>query len=388
MWEIIMQRRGFLKIAGSTAVIVAAGAGGWAVTRTPSAALAPWGEAGSADYTDPRVRALSYAILAPNPHNRQPWVVDLSVPGEATLLCDLDRRLPETDPYDRQIVIGLGCFLETLRLAAAAEGLRSHITPFPEGQDGQSLDTRAIAHIRFVEDAEVPIDPLFAQVLARRSNKENYDTSRPVSDDQLGELRQAAGAGGFARTTNDPALVAELRDITWEAFEAEVRDPAAMGESIDLMRIGKAEINQNPDGIELGGPMLEALNVAGLITRDAMRDPSSTAFQQSLDMGRGQAMSAMAHLWVITPSNERMDQLLAGVSWVRVNLKVAELGLGLHPMSQSLQEYEAVAPYLARVHEVLGIEAPGRIQMLGRLGYGPRSQRTPRWPVETRLVGA
>ena len=45
---------------------MAAGGGTFALTRTPSAALAPWQEAGSG-YQDPRMRALSYAILAPNP---------------------------------------------------------------------------------------------------------------------------------------------------------------------------------------------------------------------------------------------------------------------------------------------------------------------------------
>ena len=63
-------------------------------------------------YTDPIRRALSFAILAPNPHNRQPWVVDLKSDTEAVLTCDLQRLLPATDPISRQIVIGLGCFLE------------------------------------------------------------------------------------------------------------------------------------------------------------------------------------------------------------------------------------------------------------------------------------
>jgi len=176
-----MQRRKFLRIAGSSAVILAAGAIGWGVTRTPTRALAPWAAAGRADYSDPRVRALSYAILAPNPHNRQPWVVDLSVPGEATLYCDLSRLLPATDPFSRQIVIGLGCFVELLRQAAAEDGLRADVTPFPEGEDAAALDSRPIARIRFTQDQSIVPDPLFAQVVHRRSNKEVYDTGRQVS---------------------------------------------------------------------------------------------------------------------------------------------------------------------------------------------------------------
>ena len=71
-----MKRRKFLKVVGTAGVIVAAGGVGFVVTRTPTDALAPWEDAGSM-YADPMRRALSYAILAPNPHNRQPWLVDL-----------------------------------------------------------------------------------------------------------------------------------------------------------------------------------------------------------------------------------------------------------------------------------------------------------------------
>ena len=46
------------------------------------------------------------------------------------LFCDLDRRLPVTDPQDRQITIGLGAFLELMRMAAAQDGLRADIALF------------------------------------------------------------------------------------------------------------------------------------------------------------------------------------------------------------------------------------------------------------------
>jgi len=382
-----MNRRGFLRIAGSSAIILAAGAGGFAVTRTPTAALAPWGEAGSADYSDPRVRALSYAILAPNPHNRQPWVVDLSVPGEATLLCDLGRLLKETDPYDRQITIGLGCFLEILRMAAAEEDLGAEITPFPEGQNVEALDGRPIAHIRFVEDAEVPRDPLFAQVINRRSNKEPYDISREVSADAIHTLTSAAGAGLLADATNDPARVAAYRELTWAAMQIEMHTPQAMQESIDLMRIGKAEINENPDGLSFGGPLFDTAKLLGIMTRESFGDPNSVGFQQGLDIWEELMMTAMGYVWIITPGNARTDQLNAGRGWVRMNLQGMDIGLGIHPLSQSLQEYPEMAELYQQIHQELGANGSQTIQMFGRCGYGPAAPRTPRWPVETRLVG-
>jgi len=85
-----LSRRKFIALAGG-GIVVAAGLGvGANAMRTPANALKPWGQAGSA-YKEPRKRALSYAILAPNPHNRQPWKVDLSLPGKVILTVE-DRK--------------------------------------------------------------------------------------------------------------------------------------------------------------------------------------------------------------------------------------------------------------------------------------------------------
>ena len=50
-------------------------------------------------------------------------------------------------------------------------------------------------------------------------------------------------------------------------------------------------------------------------------------------------LSAMAHAWIITPENDRMSQLVAGRTYVRLNLQATSMGLALHPHSQLLQEY-------------------------------------------------
>eukprot|EP00435_Cladocopium_sp_Y103_P077085 s1_g824.t1 len=325
---------------GSTAIIAAAGVGGFAVTRTPTDAVAPWKLAGGADYAEPRMRALSYAILAPNPHNRQPWQVDLSEPDVATLYCDLDRLLPETDPFDRQIVIGLGCFLELARMAAAEDGRALTIEPFPEGAPDQNLDTRPIARMRFGAPGSATPDPLFAQVLVRRSLKEPYDTTRNVAEDSLAAIASVVPESVSVDFTIDAARRETLRELSWAAHQIEVLTHRTNMESVDLMRIGKAEINANPDGIDIGGTaFLDAAALAGIISREELADPNSEGFKIGLDMYREMMFTAMAHLWLTTDGNTRFDQLNAGAAWIRANMKATELGLGIHPLSQSLQEY-------------------------------------------------
>lgn len=138
-------RRKMLFLAGGGAILAASGAFAFAATRKPQSAHLAWEQAGS--YEDPRRRALSWALLAPSPHNRQPWLADLSEPGVVTLHADVERLLPHTDPYNRQITIGLGCFLELLRMAAAEDGYRADTTVFPQGSDVAGLDQRPVARI-------------------------------------------------------------------------------------------------------------------------------------------------------------------------------------------------------------------------------------------------
>ena len=95
--------------------------------------VAAWRDAGAGE-RDPRRWALAHAILAPNPHNRQPWLVDLPGTDEIVFYADTARMLPATDPPNRQITVGCGAFLELLNLAACERGLRADMAIWPEGE--------------------------------------------------------------------------------------------------------------------------------------------------------------------------------------------------------------------------------------------------------------
>ncbi|MBO6544557.1 MAG: twin-arginine translocation pathway signal protein [Alphaproteobacteria bacterium] len=380
-------RRGFLRIAGSSAVILAAGSGTFALTRTPAHALAPWAMAGDTGlYTDPRVRALSYAILAPNPHNQQPWLVDLNEPDTVTLYCDLERRLPETDPFDRQILIGLGCFLELARLAAAEDRRLVKLTPFPDDQPGERLDHRPIARLKFGPEGSADPDPLFTHVRERRSLKEPFDLDKPLAQETLLALQSVVPEALHSGFNLSAALRAELRTLSWQAHLVEVTTHRTNMESVNLMRIGKAEINANPDGIDIGGTaLLDGLALVGLLNRAQLADPNSNGFQQGLDLYRALLMSAMGHFWIASDGNSRQSQLLSGAAWLRVNLKATSLGLGIHPLSQALQEYPEMSPLYQSLHKKLPDVTDRRVQMFARVGYGPQTRPSPRWPVETKV---
>ncbi|WP_209427633.1 twin-arginine translocation pathway signal protein [Pararhodobacter sp. SW119] len=378
-----LSRRKMLALVGGGAILAAGGTLGHTVTRQPRTASLPWKQAGG--YDDPRKRALSWALLAPNPHNRQPWMADLSDAGIVALHVDRNRLLPHTDPYNRQITIGLGCFLELLRMAAAEDGQRVDITLFPQGSDPAMLDQRPVARIVFTEDVGVVRDPLFAQVLGRRSNKEPFDTTRAVDVAAIPRIAAAATNGTRFGGTVDASEVAAWRALTREALRIEVETPHTFQESVDLFRIGRYEVDANPDGIDFTGPMFETLRLTGLFTRAAAMDPDSMAHRSGLDAVFANTDTAMGHLWLVTERNTRIDQIATGSDWLRVNLAATAEGLGFQPLSQALQEFPEMAQPYAEVHERLAPEG-GTVQMLARIGYGPQVAPSPRWPLETRIV--
>ncbi len=381
-----MERRRFLSLVGGGLLASATvGAAGFAVTRTPGRALAPWAAAGPRD--DVRLQALSFAILAPNPHNRQPWVANVRTPDQVTLYVDRTRLLPHTDPLNRQITIGLGCFLELLVMAAAEAGHRVHLELFPDGESAQGLTGGRVAIARFVRDTSIRPDPLFAHVLERRSNKEPFDTARPLDPAVVRRILAAARNGPAVDASLEPESIAALRSLTERALRIEVGTPRTYRESVDLFRIGRAEVEANPDGIDFTGVMFEGLARIGQFDRRSALDTNSMAYQQGMAAVIENAATATGHVWMVSAQNLRRDQIASGRDWVRMNLAATRERIAWHPLSQALQEFPEMAGPYNQVHARLAPRG-GAVQMLCRIGHGVGVGPSPRWPLEAKLVTA
>jgi len=385
----MLTRRALLKTAGASAVIVGAGAGGAALyAHGPgmASARAPWSDAGKS-FGDPRIDALAYAILAPNPHNRQPWMFELVGEDQINVFIDLDKRLPETDPFDRQLTIGFGCMLELLRMAAAEKGYRAEINAFPDGAPQPRLSAAPIAAVTFLPDPQVTRDPFFESVLTRRSTKDPYDPSKPVADEALAQLLSAGTGALSLGGTNDPERVKELIDLAWLGWMIEYETDITRKESIDLMRIGNRAVVKNPDGIDMGGTQMGLFKMTGIVTHEGLNQKGSQAYNIGIDMYRDIIHTAQGFAWITAPENTRLSQIEAGRNWVRMNLAAQKMGLGIHPLSQVLQEFpEMREPYQA-IHSKLGADE-GVVHMFGRLGYTKFPAASPRWPVESKLINS
>lgn len=344
---------------------------------------AAWRNPGAGE-GDPRRFALAHAILAPNPHNTQPWLVELDATDGMTLYCDQSRRLSFTDPLDRQITIGCGAFLELYRLGANHLGYTPTITPFPQGEPTPRLDRRPIAHVALgPRSTRTQRDLLYTHISARRTNRNPYDVTRPprVADLQL--IAEAASMYPVEISwTVEPERVARLRDIAWRAFDLEMHQRGALEETYRWLRFGRNDAARKGDGLEIDTPGVSLFHALGFLDRAKMTDPNSDANKQALAMWKPKIDTAPAFAWLETQENDDTPtgRLNAGMGYARMNLAATGLGLAMHPWSQALEEYDAMRDLRAALRHELqnGENYP---HMLVRIGYAEEQDASVRRPL-------
>jgi hypothetical protein len=141
------------------------------------------------DTLDPEIREiLALASSAPSGHNTQPWAFYLNNNNHLTLHVDPARELPEVDAQRRETLLSLGCFLETLRLAAEAKArpVTIKLPPLPPLSEWLSMDTKtradlALAHLHLNHSNGL------ARGVGETTENEDFWTSRdlpaPLSGD-------------------------------------------------------------------------------------------------------------------------------------------------------------------------------------------------------------
>jgi len=337
--------------------------------------------------TDIRWIVLSYAILAANPHNKQPWIVDLTGPTSFELYVDQQRLLPETDPPARQIHIGQGTFLENLELAARQHGYRADIDYFPKGEyDNAVVEDKPVASIELRIDGSIAKDALFESILQRQSNKRTY-TDSALTVDQLGGLRNTQIDPRLRLTiADDNALKTELSQIMTDAMSIETSNKMRDAETVTMFRFNDKERGRYRDGFSVAQSGMTGFKgwVAEtfFLSREDTEEDSTSFGEQAVDITNDQAQSAAAFGWISTASNTRLDQVVTGRAYERLNLTATALGIAMQPMSQVLQEYSDMADLQRRFLAYLEIPQDHTVQMLFRFGIAEPVEHSPRRSVK------
>lgn len=296
---------------------------------------------------------LELAALAPSSHNVQPWLIRYHDARHWELAPDPRRRLPVVDPDGGEMWLSLGAFLENLGVAARNRGLRMRAD-----SEGSLADGRV--RIQFADDPvspELPDDMLRARRTVRKGL-----LNTPLTDAHVHALLD--GLEGVRCIAPGSADAARIADAVVASTEQQNADRDAMRELSEWIHWSNREAAERRDGLTPAS--MDITGVGGLMVRTFFSKESVTSpsfARKGNAMVREQVGQGGGWLLVeATGPDALADTLDAGRRFERIALRACRLGIGVHPMSQPLEEQ----PWQNELASALGGNA---LHFLLRVGY-------------------
>lgn len=339
-------------------------------------------------------RIVDLARLAPSGENAQPWrfaVEEQTV--EVVNVPEADRSLYNLG--QRGSLVGHGCLLETISIAASAEGVRADVDLFPA--DGRQ---DAVARVMLAE-ARVERDPLHSAIASRCTNRKPY-AAEPLGQEEREQLLLVEGIRlaeepetvrrlAAAAAANEEVALANrnlhgflFESIAWTAEEERSRGRGLLVDTLELPPEALPTFKR-----ARSWPRVWLANRFGFARKIA-----------AVNAGRYRAAAAIGA--VVVPGGSREHHVEAGRRFQRLWLTATQLGLSLQPLTGICFLHEAVAAgddhRLPRRHvelvkraynEIAGtLAGDGQtIPVLFRIGRGGEpSARSSRLPLHALLL--
>ena len=279
-------------------------------------------------------RIVAAGILASNPHNSQPWLFRISA-ATIDLYADPSRQIGVIDPFRREMYIGLGCALENMALAAAAEGFAADVQLMPDAAD----ETHA-ARLK-LSPATAAASELYAAIPTRHTDRSGYDTARPVADETLAAIRGLVTDPDvrlfwFA----DAAGRTAFGEVAIAATEALVADEQQSLDSHAWWRQDWSELQQKADGLTLDAQGLSPfVTTMAKFMPDGSRQQNDQIFVKNM---REINVPTAAAFGILAVRNglDNGQRLACGRAWQRIRLWGATRGLAFQPLCQMCERVD------------------------------------------------
>jgi hypothetical protein len=306
------------------------------------------------------------ATQAPSHHNAQPWAFRVR-PGVVEVYADRSRRMPVTDPADRQLLLGVGAAVYGVRLAVAGLGLSPVVTLLPDPARPDLAALVAIGGPHVPSEDEMRL----SKELGRRRTVRGPFTDDPLPvplQVTLGNLAGAAGAE-LRWVTG----VGERRGLAALVAAAEHEQQADTAFRAELARWVGGHVRQQRAGIPPA--VLGPTAGAGHAAEFPMRDFTGGGPGGPTTTPRPEAHPTIVAL--VTPADRPADWLRAGQAMHAVLLAATAAGYAASYLNQPLE----IGRLRERIRDELRLD--GYPQLLLRLGRpaGPPPPLTPRRPL-------
>jgi len=325
------------------------------------------------DYSKPVMKAITYGLTAPSPHNTQSWYIDTISDNE--LLLYVKHLLPETDPPARQIHMGAGCFIELLSIGMSKEGYKAEVEYLPEGEyklEPYKIAGKPLAKIKLVKDSTIKKDVLYDYIYQRGTNRSAYK-GKMISNEEFEQIKSLMGP-----QHSEMIFIAEednmkpYFDIFSKAMEIETRTVATNEETRRMFRVSEKERIEKKDGISI--PQMGYKGMIEKIAEKSLNNGDSTTWHSEKNIkatmkGINKGIYSSKGIIIFkTKTNTQLDWVLAGRDYARYNVAIAKMGIVTHPYNQVIQEYSEMAELQKQYRALTGINGNEKTQMIVRIG--------------------
>ncbi len=371
-----MSRRAFARVLGAGLVC---SLGSRALGASASSRRDETGASGPpvAPLDEVGMRILQLASLAPNGHNTQPWEVALHDARSWTIRSVENRRLPAVDPNDRELTLSIGAFSENLILAASALGLAADL----ELASPSAAPGRDLVHVGLHE--MTPGSFPLARILSRRTVRNGLGP-RDLPESIVKPLC-APLAGRFVYFPRASREAKRLAEATLDANRKQAWRDDAQRELATWLRFDDRDAAGLRDGLSTDG--MEITGLAGWYVRHFMKpeDAMTESFRsRSIDAAARMVSEGSGWIVVMGDGTTKAGLIETGRRFEAMALLAREHGVGIHPMTQVLEEH----PWRAEIGRDLGLSEPAQfILRVGQVDPYPKPV-TLRRPVADFIVPA
>lgn len=313
---------------------------------------------------------LGAASLAPSVHNTQPWRFRV-LPEQIELHADLERRLPATDPEDRELRLSCGAALLNLRLALQGYGIRPLVTLLPDGQKA-AAGSGALAAVRYGGHVRQSpeLNRLLEAIRTRRTNRRPF-VDQPVPTTHATQLARAVESErAWLHVVADREERAGLRRLVVRAHREQMADPDFVAE----LTTWTGRDGGHRDGVPVTAGGYQPSPQDEWVLRDFTAGRGRTRVQGK-DFEPDPLVVVLCSF-----SEDALAELQAGQALQRMLLTATTLGLSASFLSQPIE-----VPHL-RTELRRTLSTTMSPQAVLRIGFGSPVPDTPRRPVADLLM--
>lgn len=283
---------------------------------------------------------LHLASLSPSGHNSQPWHVRIEAPHRWIVEPDLLRRLPAVDPDDRELMLSLGAFVENLSIAAGAYGFFADVSL-------TDLNQSQLTAIQVTLHRDSPTGYPLRRLKARRTVKHGH-LSKVLRSRDIESLSNPLEDRLFYFPAGSQHAEC-IREAAVENYRIQAMRMEAQKELVKWLRLSNRAASRHRDGLSTEGMELNGIKGWYLRHMASPEDFLKESWRrQGIDMTAELAGQGGGWLVIVSPGQTPGDLIETGRRFERMALLARDLGIGIHPMTQILEEkhgFSRIAEY-------------------------------------------